>query len=166
MEVKEIIISTEHSLVPAGSEHAEEVLIPEKSIPSPYIHKEVAGNTECVEVKECPSAVQEGSDVNTMNVSANIQSQLEETYVARLSAQGGNEMVQLPFTQSNDMSVQEEAMDPPINNEVVLIGVLPIAINIEVGNLKPFVHFSETLGTLIYGNSVLRSVLLFLIQMT
>lgn len=57
-------------------------------------------------------------------------------------------------------------MDPPINNKAVLTGVLPITVNVKVGNLEPFAHSSETLGTMIYGNSVLRSVLLLLLQMT
>lgn len=172
-EVEDTIRIEVSSPAPTVLEHAEEALTLEESVPIPHVHEEVMESTEFEEVEEYPLVVQEGSNVNTVNVSANVHSQPEEIYGAHLIVQEGDKMVQLPSIESGDRPVQKEAVDPSINKEAVLTEVFPTAIDVKEENSKPLAQSSEVLGTLIHGNSVFRryfalssSVFLFSLQMT
>lgn len=48
--------------------------------------------------------------------------------------QEGDEIIQLPFTESGDTSVQDRAVDPSINNEAVSIegALLVVGADVEV----------------------------------
>lgn len=88
---------------PVVSGHIEEVLVPKESIPIPFAHTETAGSIEDVGMVEHPPIVLERSDVYTINDSANVQLQPEETSEARLTVQEGDETVQLPCPEFSDI---------------------------------------------------------------
>lgn len=85
-------------------------------------------------------------DGKTINVLVDGQSQLEETSEARLPVQEGDKMVRLPSTEFGDTPVQEETVDPSINNEGIWAEELPTATDIEEVTLESPVQSSEVQG--------------------
>ncbi|KAJ8615130.1 hypothetical protein MRB53_034502 [Persea americana] len=116
MEAEETLRIEVPSSVPIILELVKEMLILEESIPTPLVHE---------------GAVENG------------QSQLEETSEARLPVQEGDKMVRLPSTEFGDTPVQEETVDPSINNEGIWAEELPTATDIEEVTLESPIQSSE-----------------------
>lgn len=150
MEVEEAVNLEMPSSAPIGSEHAKEVPVLEESIPIPLVHEEIVGSTKHLQKIEHPHVVQEGLDV--INVPTDVPLRSEEILDAYLPVQEEDEAVQLLYTESGDIPVQGETLDPSINKEVVSTEEFPTAIDSEETILKP----SE-----VQGNGILLRVLHF-----
>ena len=107
-----------------------------------------------MQIIEHPPIVQEGLDV--INALTNEQSLPKEIPEASLPVQEGDEAVQLPYTESGDILVLMETVDPSLNKEAVLVEEFPTAVNSEVTILESPVQSSE-----VQGNGIFSRVFLF-----
>ncbi|KAJ8631802.1 hypothetical protein MRB53_025125 [Persea americana] len=143
MEVEETLRVEVPPPTPTIPERVEKVPILEESVPTPFVHEEIAGSTETIPVEEHPPIVQEGLGLIVINATANVQSQPKETSKARSSMQRERGTIQLPFIESSDTLVQGRTMYSSINNEEALTEEPPAAIDVEVTTSEPLVQSSE-----------------------
>ena len=91
-------------------EHIEEPPFLEESISIPFVHMVAVGSTKDLQILEHPPVVQEGLDV--INTPVDARPQPEEIPEASLPVQEGDEAVQLPYTESGEILVLMETVDP------------------------------------------------------
>eukprot|EP00268_Persea_americana_P023866 TRINITY_DN23388_c0_g1_i1.p1 TRINITY_DN23388_c0_g1~~TRINITY_DN23388_c0_g1_i1.p1 ORF type:complete len:318 (+),score=63.38 TRINITY_DN23388_c0_g1_i1:2059-3012(+) len=158
MEVEETLRVEVPPPTPTIPERVEKVPILEESVPTPFVHEEIAGSTETIPVEEHPPIVQEWLGLIVINATANVQSQPKETSKAHSSMQEREETIQLPFIESSDALVQGRTMYSSINNEEALTEEPPATIDVEVTTSEPLVQSSEVQGILFHSNKTLLKV--------